>query len=157
MPAVDLISHSAEETVELGRKLARRLHPPVLLLLSGELGSGKTTLTKGIIAGLGAAREEDVTSPTFRLVHVFQCPPGPDTPNAVKIYHVDLYRIEDFRDFETLGLEDAFADPAIVIVEWAERFRLRADWPVIVVRIEHVEGDRRRVAVSAEGVPDLAT
>src|ERR1700758_3683452 len=109
MAAEQIITGSAEETIEVGRKIATRLETPSLVLLRGELGAGKTTITKGIISGLGAAREEDVTSPTFTLVHVFH--------NHVKVYHVDLYRIEGFRDLETLGLEDLFADPAIVIIE----------------------------------------
>jgi tRNA threonylcarbamoyladenosine biosynthesis protein TsaE len=138
----EFVSHSAEETVEIGRKLAGQLTAPVLLMLSGDLGAGKTTLTKGIISGLGAAREEDVTSPTFTLVHVFH--------NHVKVYHVDLYRIEGLRDLETLGLEDVFADPAVVIIEWSERFLLRTDWPRVIVRLEHIEGDARSIKVSAE-------
>ncbi len=141
MPETEFFSRSPEETVEIGRKLAAQLKPPVLLMLSGDLGAGKTTITKGIIGGLGAAREEDVTSPTFTLVHVFQ--------NHVKVYHVDLYRIEGFRDLETLGLEDVFADPAIVIIEWSERFTLRTDWPQIALRLEHVEGDARRITISS--------
>jgi tRNA threonylcarbamoyladenosine biosynthesis protein TsaE len=140
MPAVEAVTHSAEETIALGRELARRLTPPVLVLLSGELGSGKTTLTKGIISGLGAAREEDVTSPTFTMVHVFH--------NHSKVYHVDLYRVEDFRDLETLALEDALAEPGVVVVEWPERFSLRTDWPRISVQLEHLEGDTRRITVS---------
>src|SRR5271169_7229731 len=87
-PSSEFISHSAEETIELGRKLASSLVPPVLVMLSGELGAGKTTLTKGIISGLGAAKEEDVTSPTFTLVHVFRKAAG----DRAKVYHVDLYR-----------------------------------------------------------------
>src|SRR5580692_3914294 len=112
MAAIEFVSHSSEETIAKGREIAAALRAPVLVLLSGDLGSGKTTLTKGIISGLGAAREEEVTSPTFTLVHVFH--------NHVKVYHVDLYRVEGFRDLESLGLEDAFAEPGVVIIEWAE-------------------------------------
>jgi tRNA threonylcarbamoyladenosine biosynthesis protein TsaE len=140
MPGAERISHSPEETIEIGRSLGRRLKPPTLVLLSGELGSGKTTFTKGIISGLGAAREEDVTSPTFTLVHEFH--------NHSKVYHVDLYRVEGFRDLETLGLEDALAEPSIIIVEWSERFALRSDWPRVFVHLEHLEGDTRRIVVS---------
>ena len=117
------------------------------MLLSGDLGSGKTTLTKGIISGLGAAREEEITSPTFTLVHVFH--------NHAKVYHVDLYRVEDFRGFETLGLEDAFADPAIVVVEWAERFQLPTDWPRVAVRLEHMQGDARRIVHLVRPCPSI--
>ena len=137
--AEDIITHSAEETTEWGRELARRLKPPVLVLLSGDLGSGKTTLTKGIVAGLGAAAENDVTSPTFTLVHVYG--------DARKVYHGDLYRIENFHDFETLGLEDLFATPSVVILEWSERFPLKSPWPQVRLQLEHLGGDTRRIHV----------
>ena len=140
MSATEVVSSSPEQTVQLGRELAHRLRPPVLVLLSGELGSGKTTITKGIISGLGVAREEDVTSPTFTLVHVFR--------NHVRVYHVDLYRVEGFHDLESLALEDAFAEPGVVIIEWAERFTLRTDWPQIAVHLEHVETDTRRITIT---------
>lgn len=133
------ITHSAEETTAWGRELARQLKPPTLILLSGDLGSGKTTLTKGIVSGLGAAGEEDVTSPTFTLLHTY----GEKQP----VFHGDLYRIENFHDFETLGMEDLFAKPAIVILEWAERFPLSAPWPEIRIRLEHLGGDSRRLTV----------
>ena len=135
----EVITHSAEETMAWGKEFASRLHLPVLVLLTGELGSGKTTLTKGIVAGLRAASEEEVTSPTFTLVHVYG--------NAKKVYHADLYRIESFHDFETLGLEDLFASPAVVILEWSERFPLKSFWPQTLVRLEHLGGDARRISV----------
>lgn len=140
MPS-EFISSSAEETIRWGRELASQLKPAVIVLLSGDLGSGKTTLTKGIVAGLGAAAEEDVTSPTFTLVHAYH--------NHARIYHVDLYRVEQFHDFETLGLEDIFAEPAILIVEWPERFPVRADWPIVRVRLEHLGRDRRKISIMA--------
>jgi tRNA threonylcarbamoyladenosine biosynthesis protein TsaE len=134
-----IITHSAEETTQWGRELAARLKAPVLILLTGDLGSGKTTLTKGIVAGLGAASENDVTSPTFTLVHVYGA--------TTKVYHADLYRIESFHDFETLGLEDVFAEPAVAILEWSERFPLPSPWPQIRIRLEHLGGDTRRVTL----------
>jgi len=136
----EFISHSSEETIAKGREIAASLRPPVIVMLSGELGSGKTTLTKGIISGLGAAREEDVTSPTFTLVHVFH--------NHCMVYHVDLYRVETFQDLESLGLEDALTEQAIVIIEWPERFTFRTDWPRVEIRLEHAGGDSRRIAIS---------
>ena len=139
MPTSEFVSHSAEETVAKGREIAAALRAPVFVMLSGELGSGKTTLTKGIISGLGAAREEEVTSPTFTLVHVFQ--------NHCKVYHVDLYRVENFHDLETLALEDALDEQAIIIVEWPERFSLRTDWPCVEIRLDHAGGDSRRIAI----------
>jgi len=133
----EVITHSAEETVAWGRRLAERLAPPILVLLSGELGSGKTTLTKGIVAGLGVALEDDVTSPTFTLVHEF----GQDR----KVFHGDLYRIHSVDDFETLGLEDLFDSPAVVILEWSENFPLKVPWPQWYLRLEHLGGDARRI------------
>ena len=135
-----LVTHSAEETTRWGREFAKRLTAPVLVLLSGELGTGKTTLIKGIVAGLGAASEDDVTSPTFTLVHIY----GAD---ARRVYHGDLYRIDSFHDFETLGLEDVFAEPGIVILEWSEKFPLKSPWPQIRLRLEHLGGDLRRISV----------
>jgi len=135
----EIITHSAEETTRWGREFAKKLKPPVLVLLSGELGSGKTTLTKGIVAALGAATEDEVTSPTFTLVHVYG--------QAEKVYHGDLYRIESFHDFETLGMEDLFATPGVVILEWSERFPLASPWPQVRIRLEHLQGDSRRIVV----------
>jgi tRNA threonylcarbamoyladenosine biosynthesis protein TsaE len=134
-----VITGSAEETMRWGRELAKRLTPPVLVLLSGELGSGKTTLTKGIVAGLGAASEEEVTSPTFTLIHEYG--------DKKKVYHGDLYRIESFHDFETLGLEDIFVKPAVVIIEWSERFPLTSPWTQVRIRLEHLGRDTRRISV----------
>jgi tRNA threonylcarbamoyladenosine biosynthesis protein TsaE len=135
----EIVTNSAEETTRWGREFATRLKSPVLVLLSGDLGSGKTTLTKGIVSGLGAAREEEVTSPTFTLVHVYG--------NAKKVYHADLYRIESFHDFETLGIEDLFDQPGVVILEWSERFPLNSPWPQKRIRLEHLGGDARRIRV----------
>jgi tRNA threonylcarbamoyladenosine biosynthesis protein TsaE len=145
----EFITHSSEETIARGKELAAQMKPPLLVLLSGELGAGKTTFAKGIISGLGSAREEEVTSPTFTLVHVFS--------GSVKIYHVDLYRIADAQDFHTLGLEDLFDEPAIVLVEWPERLRLRADWPILRIRLEHSgDADTRKITleeIAAQAAP----
>jgi tRNA threonylcarbamoyladenosine biosynthesis protein TsaE len=146
--AEEVITRSAEDTIRWGRQFATRLTAPVVVLLCGELGSGKTTLTKGIVAGLGAASEDEVTSPTFTLVHVYGT-------NA-EVYHADLYRIENFHDFETLGMEDVFAKPGILILEWAERFPLRSPWPQIRVRLEHLSGDSRRLTIESEVHDHLA-
>ena len=133
-------THSPEETIERGREIGAALKPPVLILLSGDLGAGKTTLTKGIASGLGAAEEDEVTSPTFTLVHQYGREP--------RVYHVDLYRVRDFEDLETLGLEDLFSSPAAVIVEWAEKFSLRTGWPTVRIHLEHISEDARRISVS---------
>lgn len=139
--ATEFVSRSNDDTIAYGRRLAEALRAPALVLLSGELGAGKTSLAKGIISGLGAAREEDVTSPTFTLVHVFRRPDGQ------RVYHVDLYRISDFHDLESLGLEDVFTEPAIVLVEWPDKLTIRNDWPVTRIALAHAGGDTRRISV----------
>jgi tRNA threonylcarbamoyladenosine biosynthesis protein TsaE len=135
----EVITHSAEETILWGREFAKRLRAPVMVLLSGDLGSGKTTLTKGIVAGLNAAGEDEVTSPTYTLVHEYGAGP--------KVFHGDLYRVESFHDFETLGMEDVFAAPAVLILEWSEKFPLKTSWPQMRLKLEHLGGDSRRLTV----------
>src|SRR3979409_2743638 len=96
---IETITHSPEETIAFGRSLPAELSPPLIVLLRGDLGAGKTPLVKGIAEGFGAARAEDVTSPTFTLVHEYRGP-------HIALYHIDLYRIDTPRDLETLGLDD---------------------------------------------------
>jgi tRNA threonylcarbamoyladenosine biosynthesis protein TsaE len=136
----EILTHSSEETIAQGREIGATLKPPVLVLLSGDLGAGKTTLTKGIAAGLGAAREDEVTSPTFTLVHRYE--------GSTRVYHVDLYRIEGLHDLETLGLEDIFSERAVVIVEWPDRLKLRTGWPTMEIQVEHVAEEIRRIVIS---------
>jgi tRNA threonylcarbamoyladenosine biosynthesis protein TsaE len=138
----EVITRSSEETVEKGRRIGAQLKPPVLVLLSGELGSGKTSLTKGIVSGLGAAEEDQVTSPTFTLVHRYG--------EGATVYHVDLYRVGDFHDLETLGLEDFLTEQAIVIIEWPENFRIRTGWPVVRIHLEHVNETTRKISIEDE-------
>lgn len=115
----ETITHSAEETIAFGRKLAADLRPPLVLLLRGNLGAGKTTLVKGLAEGFDAARAEDVTSPTFTLVHEYHGP-------HVTLYHIDLYRVDTERELETLGLDDLLAPDCILVIEWGEKF---SRWP----------------------------
>lgn len=136
---VDQVTHSPEETVTLGRELAPRFQPPCLVLLEGELGSGKTTLVKGIVSGLGAAREEEVTSPSFTLVHEYGA--------ARKVYHADLYRIEGAGDLATLGLDDLLDGDCTVLVEWGEKLGDNPPTPCVRIRMEHLGSEERRVVV----------
>ncbi|HEY0702860.1 MAG TPA: tRNA (adenosine(37)-N6)-threonylcarbamoyltransferase complex ATPase subunit type 1 TsaE [Candidatus Acidoferrales bacterium] len=141
-------SKSAEETISIGREIGAALKAPVLVLLTGELGAGKTTLTKGIVSGAGATREEEITSPTFTLIHKYV---GPSKAgDAASIYHIDLYRIEDAQDLATLGLDDIFDERAIVIVEWPDRMNAPAKWPIIQIGLEHVSEEVRNITVRSE-------
>jgi tRNA threonylcarbamoyladenosine biosynthesis protein TsaE len=108
-------SHSAEETIAFGREVARQLSPGSLVLLRGDLGAGKTTLVKGIAEYFAAARQDDVTSPTFTLIHEYRGP-------HVTLYHIDLYRIDTERELATLALDDLRAGDAILLMEWGEKF-----------------------------------
>jgi tRNA threonylcarbamoyladenosine biosynthesis protein TsaE len=107
-------SASEEETLALGERLAGELPRRGVVLLIGNLGAGKTTLAKGIVRGRGVAEHDDVSSPTFTLIHEYG--PGPS------VYHIDLYRLEEARQVATLGLDEIFGRDALVLIEWGERF-----------------------------------
>ena len=111
-----LRTRSAAGTIALGDMIAELLPAPMLIVLRGDMGAGKTTLVKGITAALGAASTDDVTSPTFTLVHEYQ-------GRRVRLIHLDLYRLETEHEVEGLGLwEMADAPDALVIVEWGDKF-----------------------------------
>jgi tRNA threonylcarbamoyladenosine biosynthesis protein TsaE len=144
----EFVTHSSAETIEVGRKLAALLVPPKFLILHGDLGAGKTTLVKGIADALDAAEPDEVTSPTFTLVHEYEGTrenQGKRTP--VRLYHLDLYRIESERQLETLGLDDLQTEDSIVLVEWGEKF------PSVVKRSQGeivmtaLDGDARRIVL----------
>jgi tRNA threonylcarbamoyladenosine biosynthesis protein TsaE len=137
----EITTQSAEETIAFGRTLADLLAPPKLVLLRGDLGAGKTTLVKGIAAAFEAAAEEDVTSPTFTLVHEYRGP-------RANLYHIDLYRIETPRELETLGLEDLRSENGILLIEWGEKFpRLQQDRDVEIA-LEREGENARRIKIS---------
>jgi len=138
----ELLTRSAEETIAFGRKLATDLSPPLIVLLRGDLGAGKTTLVKGIAEGFGAARADDVTSPTFTLVHEYR---GPD----VILYHVDLYRIDTQRELETLGLDDLLAPNCILLIEWGEKFPRLQREQNLEIALERVAETERRIVLTA--------
>lgn len=111
----EITTQSADETIAFGRTLADLLTPPKLVLLRGDLGAGKTTLVKGIAAAFEAAAEEDVTSPTFTLVHEYRGP-------RATLYHIDLYRVDTPRELETLALDDLRSENSLLLIEWGEKF-----------------------------------
>jgi tRNA threonylcarbamoyladenosine biosynthesis protein TsaE len=132
-----IVTHSAEETIAYGRKLASELSAPLIVLLRGDLGAGKTTLVKGIVEGFEAASADDVTSPTFTLVHEYRGP-------RATLYHIDLYRIDTPRELETLALDDLLAPNCILLIEWGEKFsRLQRDKNVEIT-MERLEDDPAR-------------
>ena len=138
-------THSGADTIEVGRKLARLLKPPQLLLLRGDLGTGKTTLVKGIAQALDAAEPDEVTSPTFTLIHEYE---GTREGEPVKLYHLDVYRIEGERQLETLGLDELLTPDALVLVEWGDKFKSIKKRATGEIVITSEGGDARKIAVT---------
>jgi tRNA threonylcarbamoyladenosine biosynthesis protein TsaE len=135
---------SGADTIEAGRELARLLRPPQLLVLRGDLGTGKTTLVKGIAEALDAAERDEVTSPTFTLVHEYL---GAIEGRPVKLYHIDVYRLEGERQLETLGLDELLTEDALVLVEWGEKFKSICKRATGEIAIEAAGGDSRKITV----------
>jgi tRNA threonylcarbamoyladenosine biosynthesis protein TsaE len=136
---------SAAGTVAIGRKLVDLLTPPRLMILRGDLGAGKTTLVKGIATALGAAEPDEVTSPTFNLIHEYT---GSLDGREVKLLHLDLYRLDAERQLDPLGLEEMQTPDALILVEWGEKFksiRKRADGEVVITS---QGGDTRKIVVT---------
>jgi len=140
-----LRTSSAEETVALGRQLATELPARGLVLLIGNLGAGKTTLVKGIAEGLGAAVADDVTSPTFTLIHEYGEHPG----EGARLYHIDLYRLEEARQVAALGIEELFDREALIVIEWGERFPEL--WPADhwEIRLTRVGAEEREISIQS--------
>ena len=138
----EITTHSAEETIAFGRTLAGLLAPPKLVLLRGDLGAGKTTLVKGIAAAFDAAEEEDVTSPTFTLVHEYRGP-------RANLYHIDLYRIDTQRELETLGLDDLRSErDSVLLIEWGEKFPRFVRERDVEIALEREGESARRIRIS---------
>jgi tRNA threonylcarbamoyladenosine biosynthesis protein TsaE len=137
----EFTTHSAEETIALGRELAPLLAPPKLVLLRGDLGAGKTTLVKGIAEGFQAASEEDVTSPTFTLVHEYRGP-------SATLYHIDLYRVDTPRELETLGLDDLMSESSVLLIEWGDKFPRFERERDVEIALERVSDNERRIRLS---------
>ena len=129
---------SEAETVALGRRIAEELPRKAVVLLIGNLGAGKTTLAKGIAEGLGAAAGDEVSSPTFTLIHEY---------GEGRLYHIDLYRLEEAREVETLGLDELFDRQAVMLIEWGERFPELLPADRIEIRLRALDDDTREIEI----------
>ncbi|MBS1791671.1 MAG: tRNA (adenosine(37)-N6)-threonylcarbamoyltransferase complex ATPase subunit type 1 TsaE [Acidobacteria bacterium] len=138
MPTGNFITHSAEETFELAYRIGEAIHKPMVFLLQGDLGTGKTVFAKGIAAGLDIDPAE-VNSPTFTLVNQHE--------GRRRLYHLDLYRLEGSPDeLLELGLEEMLGDQdAVVLIEWPERLGAYAIPNVSRVAISDLGDDRRQI------------
>jgi tRNA threonylcarbamoyladenosine biosynthesis protein TsaE len=143
MDTREFITHSPEETIALGWTLVELLTPPKIVLLRGDLGAGKTTLVKGIAAGFRAAAEDDVTSPTFTLVHEYRGP-------AANLYHIDLYRVDTPRQLETLGLDDLISENSVLLIEWGEKFPRFVRERDLEIVLERVSENERRIRLISD-------
>jgi tRNA threonylcarbamoyladenosine biosynthesis protein TsaE len=142
MTTREITTRSAEETIAFGRTLGRLLAPPKLVLLRGDLGAGKTTLIKGIASAFQASPEEDVTSPTFTLVHEYRGP-------LATLYHIDLYRVDTPRQLETLGLDDLIAEDSILLIEWGEKFSRFVRDRDVEITLERVGENDRKIQLTS--------
>ena len=128
---------SEEETVSFGERFAAELPPKAVVLLIGNLGAGKTTLAKGLVKGLGAAQPDEVSSPTFTLIHEY----------SPSVYHIDLYRLDRADQVATLGLEEIFDRTAVVLIEWGERFPQLMPEDRIEIRLRATGENSREIEV----------
>lgn len=131
---------SEEATIRLGEEVARTLPRKRAVLLIGNLGAGKTTMAKGMVRGLGAAEPDEVSSPTFTLIHEY----GTDG----RVYHIDLYRLDEAREVATLGLDEIFDREAVVLIEWGERFPELMPAERTEIHIRTMENDEREIEVT---------
>jgi tRNA threonylcarbamoyladenosine biosynthesis protein TsaE len=137
----EITTRSPEETIAFGATLAEWLRPPKLVLLRGDLGAGKTTLVKGIASAFKAGAEDEVTSPTFTLIHEYRGP-------GATLYHIDLYRIDTQRELDTLALEDLRTEDSILLIEWGEKFPRLVREADAEISLEPQGPDQRRISIA---------
>lgn len=131
-----------DELVDWGRRLGRQITPPLVVTLAGDLGAGKTTLARAICEGFGV--REEVTSPTFAIVHEYHAPKAP-------VYHVDLYRLEKASELQNVGWDDIVQSDALVLVEWPERAASILPTRHVPIELSYVDGDPSRRVLYAGG------
>lgn len=136
---IKLYSDSPKVTEQIGQKIADRLKGKEVVAMFGGLGMGKTALTRGIAAGLGA--EDCVSSPTFALVNEYE--------GRCRIYHFDMYRISGIDDLYAIGFFD-YLDTGVLIIEWSENIADALPEDSIIIRLEHGENENSRV-ITIEG------
>lgn len=134
-----ILSHSFQETFEIAKSLGESLTEPAIFFLEGNLGAGKTVFAKGLICGLGQSDPDDVPSPSFTLINEYDL--------RLKAFHIDLYRLETLEDLRSLDLEEIFAQPAVILVEWAEKLGNPDLAGVVIIKIEDLGKDERRIEI----------
>jgi len=135
----EIISVSAQQTWEIARSIGEKLRQGDVLALSGELGSGKTCFTGGLARGLGVDEKYQITSPTFTLINEY--------PARHRLYHFDVYRIEDYDEFEDLGYEEYLGVEGVVVIEWAEKIAKRLPVNTLWITFEYLDEDERKIII----------
>jgi tRNA threonylcarbamoyladenosine biosynthesis protein TsaE len=133
-----MITNSAKETMLIAEKLAKTLRPGDMIALSGDLGSGKTTFTKGIGKGLGVKDSKRINSPTFVLIKEYS--------GKIPLYHLDLYRLDALKEIENLAVEEYIYGTGVTVIEWAEKIKCLLPEKRILVKFK-VKGDTKREVV----------
>jgi tRNA threonylcarbamoyladenosine biosynthesis protein TsaE len=138
-----ITTHSSEETFTLGRKIGSLIADPILLGLSGDLGSGKTVFVQGLAKGLEVPPEYYITSPTFTLVNEY--------PGRLRLFHIDLYRLDHYADLEDIGLDDILSANAVAAIEWAEKLPDDLRAAGLALNFDIIGDDTRKINVNAYG------
>jgi len=138
-----LESHTAGQTKKLGKLIGQFLKPGSLVALSGELGSGKTEFIRGLARGLGVDKSYYVSSPSFVLINEY--------PGRIPLYHLDLYRLSQYRDFEEIGLEDYLNSNGVTTIEWAEKATRFLPSELMWIDIRWVGPKSRHITLRATG------
>lgn len=135
-------TYSPQETIELGKKIGRRLKKGDFIAFSGDLGAGKTTITRGIAVGLGL--EDEVTSPTFSIVNEYE------SKSAVSLYHFDMYRIMNSTELEFTGFFDYPLEESVFIIEWSENIKDIIPENAIRIDIKYIDENTREISIEGD-------
>lgn len=136
---IEIISQSAARSKEIARAIGEKLREGDVLAMSGELGSGKTCFTGGLAQGLGVDDKYRITSPTFTLINEY--------PARLKLYHFDVYRLNDYSEFEDLGYEEYFGGRGVVVIEWAEKIARLLPENTLFLNFEYLDENSRRIVI----------
>ena len=139
----DTVTHSVDETRKLGQTIGTLIKQPLVIALTGDLGSGKTAFVQGLARGLEVPAEYYITSPTFTLINEY--------PGRYPLVHVDLYRLEDIHDFEDIGLDDLMYDQAVIVIEWADKLSDGLPAEHLAINMEIIDADCRKLSLVASG------
>jgi tRNA threonylcarbamoyladenosine biosynthesis protein TsaE len=145
MATIEMSSQSVEQTLTIGEQIGVRLVGGEVLAITGQLGSGKTHLIKGIVRGCGCEEQDQVSSPTFVLINEYE--------GRFTIYHIDAYRINSIAEFEMLGFEELLHPGAVVLIEWADKVAASLhDLPCIHIHLDHAGPTMRTIRI--EDIPN---